>query len=492
MKKIFVKRVIWAILITTFLVSTASAYPIILKNPQTTGLEDFDPLVDIEVTVEIQKIRSLEKFEYPHPRIEKIDWFSDPDFYVKVFINDEEFESNVWNDIKYIYDPQFSPTLNVPDDEEFVNIKIQLWDWNSEGDKLCDIGSDKENCYDVELTYSVKTGHWSGDDEPSSSDPSGYGRLNGCDDGTIYKRDLDCELWFNIYQNDYDGDSIPYWTEVNVYETDPEVDNTGEDADNDSVPIEWEHKWGYDPFDWDNHEDLDPDIDGIENIEEYLTSQWDSDPFREDIFIELDQMEESPEGFESLIPEGAKELLRTAFNRYNIVLHLDDGCMGGGEMIPFDELTPHGELRDIIYWNYFLHGDENNWRRGVFRYGVVVYDAGGAGYNFRRGAFVISSISTESKAIPNTQRIKDIVYASVYMHETGHTLGIYHGNTPGCDAPKSARPRYLNFWRWGPYKSTMNYRYTYRLVDYSDGSRGRRDFNDWDQLDFTHFQSSWP
>jgi len=165
--------------------------------------------------------------------------------------------------------------------------------------------------------------------------------------------------------------------------------------------------------------------------------------------------------------------------------------MGGGEMIPFDESISHDELRNYYYSNYFLHGDENNWRRSVFRYGLIVYDAGGAGYNFRRGAFVISSISTEGKAIPNTQRIKDIVYASVYMHEAGHTLGIYHGNTPGCDAPDSARPRYPNFWKWGPYKSTMNYRYTYRLVDYSDGSRGRNDFDDWNRMDLTYFQSSW-
>ncbi|GAG34643.1 unnamed protein product, partial [marine sediment metagenome] len=214
--------------------------------------EDFDPLVDIEVTVEIQKIRSFDKYDKQVHRREYIDRTSDPDFYVKVFINDVEFSSDVWEDTKYIYDPQFSPTFNVPDDEEFVEIKIQLWDWNSDGDNLCDISGDKDG-YDVEVTYSIKTGHWSGDDEPSMDDPSGYGRLNGCDDGSIYKHDMDCELWFNIFQNDYDNDNIPYWVEVNEYGTDPEVDNTGEDEDNDNVPIEWEWRWGYNPFESDNH-----------------------------------------------------------------------------------------------------------------------------------------------------------------------------------------------------------------------------------------------
>jgi len=506
MKKKLVIRIILALLIMITLVVTSSATSKELtKSYNSTGDEDLDPLVDVEVTVEIQKIRSLEKFEYPNLWIEKIDWFSDPDFYVKVFINDEEFVSDIWHNTKYVYDPQFAPTLNVPDEEEFVDIKIQLWDWNSYGDRLCDISSDYENrtdSCDIELIYTIKTGHWRGDDSASVEymfgDPSGYGRLNGCDDNSFNQRDKDCELWFNIYQNDFDNDTIPYWTEVNAFGTDPEVDNRGEDADNDSVPIEWENKWGhsfghweeehewfYDPFRWENHSALDPDEDGLNNVEEYLTSQWGSDPFRKDIFVELDQMEPSPDGVESMLPEGAKELLYTAFDRYNMVYHIDDGCMGGGEMLPFDELTDRDELQDYYYNEYFLHGDQDNWRRGVFRYGIVVYDASYPGYNFRRGAYQISSSYVNEKAVPNTQKRRDIAYASVYMHECGHTLDIWN---PGVDDDQSKNPSQPNWWKWGPYKSCMNYRYVYRLVDYSDGSRGKNDFPDWYTLDFTAFQ----
>ena len=69
--------------------------------------------------------------------------------------------------------------------------------------KLCDISTlyfddNYRDSYDVELLYSIKTGHWWGDDSLSStswsSDDSGYGRLNGCDDGSIYNNDRDCEL----------------------------------------------------------------------------------------------------------------------------------------------------------------------------------------------------------------------------------------------------------------------------------------------------------
>jgi hypothetical protein len=448
-----------------------------------TGLEDFDPLVDIEVTVEIKAIRALDKYDFPNKEtFEKVDLFSDPDFFVKVIINGQEFVTNVWPNTKYIYNPNFTPTFDVPDDIEFVDITIQLWDSSPSGDRLCDIGNED---MDVDLTYSLKTGHWTGDDE--ISDPSGYGRLNGCDDGSVNKRELDCELWFDIYQNDYDNDGIPYWTEVNVYGTDPEIDNTGEDADDDDVPIEWEWKWGYDPFESNNHNDIDLDDDGIDNEEEYLVSEWDSDPFRPDIYIELDQMEESPDGIKSILTDGARELLYTALNRYNIALHIDDGNMGGGEMIPFDEDVSGAQL-DSIYWNYFLHGDQNNWRQSVFRYGLIVYWPGRAGFMFGSGAFVLSSRITEAKVIPKVEKMRSMVYASVYMHELGHTLRIHNNGVDNGGTMNFWNPIY---WLYGPYKSTMNYRYTYRLVDYSDGSRVGADFNDWEQMDLARFQNPW-
>jgi hypothetical protein len=77
------------------------------------------------------------------------------------------------------------------------------------------------------------------------------------------------------------------------------------------------------------------------------------------------------------------------------------------------------------------------------------------------------------------------VYAGAIMHETGHTLGIY---APGCDAPDCVWPWQINYWLYAPYKSCMNYRYTYRgIVDYSDGSRGKNDFDDWAIIDLTLF-----
>jgi len=491
-KNIYRKNLVCLFLIIILFVTTASANTIgFKKNFPPLNEDDLDPLVDIEVTVEIQKIRAFDKNDqqfciipfFPiYFRREYIDVENDPDFYVKIIINGKEFTSDIWYDTKYIYDPQWSATLNVPDNEEFVEITIQLWDWNENRDVLCDIGNKND---DVDIIYSIKTGHWTGDDQ--IKDSSGYGRLNGCDDGTIYKRDRDCELWFDIYQNDYDGDGIPYWEETIIYETDPEVDDTGDDKDGDMIPIEWEWKWEYNPFQWEQHTNIDPEIDGLNNVEEYQTSQWGSDPFRKDIFIELDQMDEGPNAEKSIFPEGAKELLYTTWNRQNVVFHLDEGQMGGGELIPFDQETDHGELENF-YWNYFLHGNDNNWRRGVFHYGLLIWKSAGVwGAVFGSNRFFIESKGHEELS-NNLFLDRDVIFASAYIHEMGHNLGFR--NIPGHNS-WSKYPWQVGWWMNRPYKSCMNYGYMYYTVDYSDGSRRSPDLDDWSRMDLTHFQRKW-
>jgi len=496
-----------------------------LKNTETKSTpseDDIDPLVDLEITVTIKEIRALDK----------IDIIGDPDFYIKVFINEIEKTSPVWQNQKYVK-PNWSVTQNVPDDQEYVTIKIQLWDKNKGKDKICDISSNPQEdplSYDIDLYYTLKTGHWDGDDYiyPISSvifDQSGYGRSNGCDDNSIYQNDRDCEISFDISQNDYDNDNIPYWTETNIYGTDPTIDDTGRDDDEDGVPIEWEHKWGhylrynhsidqmehrwiYDPFTWENHLSFDPDEDGLDNIEEYYTSQWGSDPFRKDIFLEMDQMELGPNQEGGFVPEGSKDLLIDSFSKHNIVFHIDDGCMGGGELLPFDNSTDDQELRDI-YFNYFLNGDPTYWRRGAFHYALIAYHSTfHPGFVFRTTAdgenYSIDSLQISTKRhefLPSKdylynsirrktfdrEKHREIIYAAAIMHETGHTLGIYSWNVPGCDNGDSVFP-YEDWLKFRNYRSCMNYNFIYILIDYSDGSHGVNDHDDWGTIDLALFQ----
>ena len=443
--------------------------------------------MDISITVDILTIRALYE----------INDLSEADFFVKLLINGQEFTSDIWHNTKYIYDPQFSVTLDVPDDQEFVTVEIQLWNSNGDEDILCDIG-DKNDI--VVITHSIKTGRWSGDDK--IGDPSGYGRLCGCDDGSIYGNEKDCEIWFDIYQEDYDNDRIPYWVEVNEYGTDPEADSSLDDIDEDDICMIWEYKWGYSPIEADDHKNLDPDEDSINNYEEYLTtSLFRSDPFRQDIFLEVDWMEEGPNGEKSVMPEKAKDLMKNPFHRRNIVFHLDAGEEKGGELITFEDKTDQETVLEI-YNEYFIHDIENNWRRGVFHYGIIVNLVNLKGYAFSgdtppywgyipgTNGFIISSSQMEKNThkIIFKDRTLEKFYGSAMMHEIGHNFGIRFGEPYGCDNWFAKYPWQISFWLIRNYKSIMNYQYTYRIFDYSDGSHGWNDYNDWENIDLTYFE----
>ena len=448
---------------------------------------------DETITVEITDVRTLES-GIP------------ASLYVSVSVNGETLVSPML-DGPACYDVGWRATISVPVDMVEVPVTLQLWALDDGGEQSCDIGGSDTGAMmntgrSATLLYNRSTGDWTGDDY--RGDPSGYGRLNGCDDGSIYTAEYDCELWFSISGSDTDGDGLTDWEETNVYGTDPMVSDTDSDIDGDGVPIEWEDHWGYDPLTPENHARLDSDNDSLSNLEEYRMRAWQADPYRPDLFIELDQMEGQPNDRVGYITEGTKELLQTAYNRRNIVYHLDDGCMGGGEVIPFDALTGPGELPDI-YQAYFLHNGDNHWRRGIFHYGVIInrhylvdghaFPGNGSILDFDEGGvncFQISRQPLAGKMLQPTQDTIDFYYACLIMHETGHTLGIYAGHPPGCDNQFSKYPWQLGSFIYRNYRSVMNYRYTYHLLDYSDGSHGQRDFDDWGNLDFGYFEPRPP
>ena len=124
MKKLYTMIVIGILLIPLNAIVLGS-------NSRAGLLTNFDPLENISVTVTIKTIRFLDVAEL-HTSTKARD-HSNPSFYMKVFINGVEFTSLVWSHTKYVYDPQWSASLNVPDDEECVNITLQLWSSSAEG-----------------------------------------------------------------------------------------------------------------------------------------------------------------------------------------------------------------------------------------------------------------------------------------------------------------------------------------------------------------------
>jgi hypothetical protein len=486
MKKILSYIIILFLTINLFITSTSSQK---FDIENITLKEDFDPLVDISLTIDIFTIRAFDR----------IDLFSKPDLFLKIYINEEEFKSQTWKNTESIYDT-WSVTSNVPDDVEDVEIRIELWDKNILRNKLCDISSEdkyEDDDYTLDIIYNIKTGIWSGDDY-NIGDSSGYGRGCGAGDGSIYKDENDCEIFFNIYQNDFDNDTLPYWIETSIYGTDPEINNIGEDMDGDGIPIEWEHRFGFNPLIWEDHENFDHDSDSLNNTEEFITYEFGSDPYRKDIFLEFDYMKYENESEPIEIFEKVKELIKNPHHRRDIIYHIDTGEVDGGDVIPNDNETSFEELIDM-YNTYFLHNGEQRWKRGIYHYALIVDFCRPSGYGFSgdvspywgygpgTNCFVINKESMSQRSKSWRKPIQNII-AHLIMHEMGHNFGIRFGNPLGCDNQNSDNPLRPAFYLFRNYKSVMNYRYTYAILDYSDGSHGKRDFDDWEHIDLKWFE----
>jgi len=359
------------------------------------------------------------------------------------------------------------------------------------------------------VVYDFRTGRWDGGD--SFNDSDGYRHFNG----TNY------EMWFDIRQTDYDGDGIPYWTEVNVLETDPVIDDSKLDPDGDGCPTAWEWKWGYDPVVWDNHTFLDPDGDGLQNVEEYYMCKWLANPYYPEIYIEADWSDKAPFkpfaiewvegkilsikrpklvktgllGNDHVFWEDSQQMLMDRFSQHGITVIIDDGCIdtagkhGGGEILPFlsgeGVNTMAGETGTMSqYYNSNFDDD----RKGIFRY-LIFAHGGGYTYNMDiRGCYdtmIIQKTRNFFKGVgggamtPRTQRISQAV---AVMHELGHTCGIAYEHCGGVD-------NFSSDGTWKNYMSCMYYiKYSQRLFDYSDGSHGENDADDWSSLDLAHFE----
>ena len=429
-----------------------------------------------------------------------IGWDEKPNFYYGAVIDDFEWNSGKrkftgW-DTGYIFD---EPYKVVEEEQEKSDVEILIFN----------TGDDKpvERC---KVLYDYRLGTWSGDDYFNDSD--GYGHFNG----------TDFEFWFDIRQTDKDGDMIPFWTEVNILKTNPKVDDRDLDPDDDKCSTAWEWKWGYDPFTWDNHTFLDPDNDGLQNIEEEYMYKWLANPYQPEIYIEVDFSEDAPDlrpfgfipykiemkpgkilpikrptiekvkfyGQEVILFEESKAMLIERFNEHGISMHFDDGCMGeGGETLDLIGPVEIGGIHpnDYVISNYYKKNFPDE-RKGVFRYIVLVVLAGGWNYNMdykgRYDTICVSAtdIFFDQSKSPRSQRV---VQAVALLHELGHSCGygyLHCGGVDNLTAEGAAET-------WYNYKSAMNYYwYGAQYFDYSHGNNGPNDCDDWAKIDVGYFQ----
>ncbi len=273
------------------------------------------------------------------------------------------------------------------------------------------------------------------------------------------------------------------------------IDISGDDTDGDGIPDRWEQEFNYNVTVWDDHARLDPDGDALSNLEECYAYAWGANPYQKDLFLEFDHMQSLHHDASNVLPQIYVEQMKERFAEHDIVLHVDQGALGGGEELPFITNFDFGELVDL-FWEYFLHNDLNNPRKNIFHYGIICDQGPGNGFAFVGWAHLNSFCISADELLKNQPLFeRGWLITCGSMHETGHTLGLFSDDFGGNDNHASIKPQYTDFWYYRNYKSCMNYRYTYTILDYSDGDHGKVDYNDWEgmELDFfknTHFE--WP
>ena len=476
---------------TNFLNISGNDVPLTMEQKSRQAVGDVPP-DNVTIVVDVMRLRTMTVN------------CDDPGLYFKIFINGE---NSVWMDQVYngkdIWFEWPTAAATIPYDvNKTVIIQIEVWEEERGQDIQCDLSKEKgpyEGGKTITIFYDLKRGEWTGDDY--LKDGNGYGHCSGFEDGN--EDENDCEIWFDIYQWGDSGwwgneDRLTYWEKVHVYGLNGSKNYGNVDFNGDGIPIEWEDKYGFDPFAESNASEQDPDNDGLTNYEEYETSKWFSDPFAQDIFVEVDGMQ-AKHSWEKpyTLPKESQNMICNPFARHNITLHIDDGNLcGGGDLIPYKEGMSGRDLMAARF-KYFLNEDEHNWKRGVFHYALICsqiqwYGRPAGGRMFYIDAHTVGGQYVRNWAwafyLQGSNYYK--AFASVFMHELGHTLGLM--SFEGIDNEKTRFPWYKEYWEWGTYKSCMNYRYVYKLVDYSSGDDPDHDQNDWAVLDLTRFtEEGW-
>ncbi|MFH0816795.1 MAG: hypothetical protein V1934_08300 [Methanobacteriota archaeon] len=107
---------------------------------------------------------------------------------------------------------------------------------------------------------------------PTDWDSDGYGHVSGNEDGSTGTSgdddEDDCEVWFDVWQNDGDGDGIPYPYEIQNGLS-PIHNDAHIDTDGDGIQNWYEYKYGLNIFD-PSDADYDYDGDGLLSKWEYL------------------------------------------------------------------------------------------------------------------------------------------------------------------------------------------------------------------------------
>ena len=264
----------------------------------------------------------------------------------------------------------------------------------------------------------------------------------------------------------------------------------GTDSDSDGAPDWWEEKWGYQINRKEDHHLIDDDDDGLTNLEECYMDQWGSNPFKKDVFLEIDWMVSKNPWITNKPSTMLLDKIVQSFASHNISLHIDDGCFGGGGEIPDQSTNDFNAMIDI-YWDFFLDKQINNPRKGIFHYAIISDECADVSYPFIGwDSFDGIAVSSEKAKNVSPYYPYQMIIAGGIMHQLGSTLGLTVETHYGNDNWRTSMIGSFEWMLYHRYRSSMNYLYKYRMLNYSDGSKGTFDFDDWSHLDLAFFKET--
>ena len=179
-----------------------------------------------------------------------------------------------------------------------------------------------------------------------------------------------------------------------------------------------------------------------------------------DIFVEVDWMKE-PDGKEYGFSEEAQNKVIKAFGNHEIILHIDDGCMGGGGNLDdtyyrySTSYTHRGTYDDYNDFFDYKHNffDSTN-RNGIFHYCLIAhykYDIDSGSVQKNKGGTTYLGYTSDFAIWGEGSSD----YAKSFQHELGHNLlgnkhdathngGIYlddkgHHNIKSCIMESSSK-----------------------------------------------------
>jgi hypothetical protein len=206
---------------------------------------------------------------------------------------------------------------------------------------------------------------------------------------------------------------------------DNSVDLNNDGDTNDQVAVKFETVY---------NKDLDGN--GVVEPQDWILSDWDHDnldwwqeehatvlikgnPFRKDIFVEVDNMK----GIE--MPDRSQFFVISEFSKHEISLHIDTGWLGGNTILDFKTQVDFNQLNTYYPLDFSVN------RIGIFYYCILINQRSetppsGGYYGGQAAALPSDQFSVAINTPYRYAYDWDKSIARDFIHELGHCLGLVH------------------------------------------------------------------